>query len=170
MAKENATLVTGLFKSRAAAETVVDTLLKEGYSQNDISVIMSEATKSKEFALEAKTQTAAGAGVGGAVGGTIGAVLAGILAVGTSLVVPGLGLVVAGPIAAALAGAGAGAATGGLIGALIGAGIPEHRAKVYEAGVREGGILIGVETRSDKDADRLEKLFEDLGAQGVRQE
>src|SRR5437660_1695831 len=120
MAKENATLVTGLFKNRVTAETAVNTLLKEGYSQNDISVIMSEATKSKEFALEAKTQTAAGAGVGGAVGGTVGAVLAGILAVGTSLIVPGLGLVVAGPIAATLAGAGAGAATGGLIGALIG--------------------------------------------------
>jgi hypothetical protein len=131
---------------------------------------MSEATRSKEFALETKTQTAAGAGIGGAVGGTIGAVLAGILAIGSSIVVPGLGLVVAGPIAAALAGAGAGAATGGLIGALIGAGIPEHRAKVYEAGVREGGILIGVETRLDKDADNLEKLFEDLGAKSVRQD
>jgi hypothetical protein len=170
MAKERAKLITGLFKNRAAAEAAVDAIIKRGYSHDDISVLMSEATRSKEFALETKTQTAAGAGIGGAVGGTIGAVLAGILAIGSSIVVPGLGLVVAGPIAAALAGAGAGAATGGLIGALIGAGIPEHRAKVYEAGVREGGILIGVETRLDKDADNLEKLFEDLGAKSVRQD
>ena|ERR1051326_1110082 len=170
MARTDAKLVTGLFKNRVAAETAVDAVIKRGYSRNDISVLMSEATQTKEFALETKTQTAAGAGVGGAVGGTIGAVLAGLLAVGSNIILPGLGLVVAGPIAAALAGAGAGAATGGLIGALIGAGIPEHRAKVYEAGVREGGILIGVETRSAKDADNLEKLFEDLGAQSVRQE
>lgn len=170
MAKADATLVTGLFKNKDAAETALDAVIKRGYSRSDISVLMSEATRNKEFALEAKTQTAAGAGVGGAVGGTIGAVLAGLLAIGTSIVVPGLGLVVAGPIAAILAGAGAGAATGGLIGALIGAGIPEHRAKVYEAGVREGGILIGVEAKSDNDADNLEKLFEDLGAKSVRQE
>jgi hypothetical protein len=79
-------------------------------------------------------------------------------------------LVVAGPIIAALAGAGAGATTGGIIGALVGAGIPEHRAKVYDAGLREGGILLGVETKSGDDADKLETLLEDLGAVHVRQE
>lgn len=93
---------------------------------------MSDATKSKEFAIETGTHAADGAGIGGAVG----AALAAIAAVGTSLAIPGLGLVVAGPLAAALAGAGAGGATGGLLGALIGAGIPEHRAKVYDAGLR----------------------------------
>jgi len=127
---DKATLVTGLFKSRAAAEAAVDALIKRGYTRDDISVLMSDATRSKEFAVETRTHAADGAGIGGAVGGTIGAVLAAIAAVGTSIAIPGLGLVVAGPIAAALAGLGAGAATGGLIGALVGAGIPEHRAKV----------------------------------------
>ena len=56
------------------------------------------------------------------------------------------------------------------IGALVGAGIPEHRAKVYDAGLRSGGILIGVEPKSDDDADKLEKLLEELGAEHVRQE
>jgi hypothetical protein len=65
---------------------------------------------------------------------------------------PGLGLVIAGPIAAALAGAGAGAATGGLVGALIGWGIPEERVKQYEAGIKEGGILMGVNPRTPEDA------------------
>lgn len=83
---------------------------------------------------------------------------------------PGINLVIAGPIAAALAGAGAGAVTGGVIGALIGAGIPEYRAKVYETGLREGGILLGVEARTDEDADKLEELLEDVGAQHVRAE
>ncbi len=62
----------------------------------------------------------------------------------------------AGPIAAALAGAGAGGATGGLIGALIGSGIPEERAKVYETGVKEGGIVMGVTPRNDEDAMHIE--------------
>lgn len=165
-----ATLVTGLFKSRVAAEAAVDALIKRGYTRDHISVLMSDSTKNKEFAVQTKTHAADGAGIGGAVGGTIGAVLAAIVAVGTSIAIPGLGLVVAGPIAAALAGAGAGAATGGIIGALIGAGIPEYRAKVYDAGLRSGGILLGVETENATDADNLEKLLENLGAEHVRQE
>jgi hypothetical protein len=90
--------------------------------------------------------------------------------VGTALTIPGVGLVVAGPIAAALAGAGAGGATGGLIGALVGAGIPEYRARVYDASLRAGGILIGVEVKADEEAGKVEKLFEDLGAEHIRQE
>src|SRR5918912_3793798 len=105
-----ATLVTGLFKSRAAAEAAVDALIKRGYTRDEISVLMSDATRSKEFAVETRSHAADGAGIGGAVGGTVGAVLAAIAAVGTSIAIPGIGLVVAGPIAAALAGLGAGAA------------------------------------------------------------
>jgi hypothetical protein len=54
--------------------------------------------------------------------------------------------------------------------ALIGAGIPEYRAKVYDAELRGGGILIGVEARSDEEVDRLQDLLEELGGQHVRAE
>jgi hypothetical protein len=97
-------------------------------------------------------------------------VLAAIVAVGSTIFLPGINLVIAGPIAAALAGAGAGAATGGLIGALIGAGIPEYRAKVYEAGLRSGGILLGVEAKSEDEIEKLEELLEALGGEHVRAE
>src|SRR6266536_927467 len=163
-------LVTGLFKNRVAAEAAVDAILKRGYTRDEISVLMSDATRTKEFAVQARTHAADGAGIGGAVGGALGAVLAAIVAVGSTIFLPGINLVIAGPIAAALAGAGAGAATGGVIGALIGAGIPEYRAKVYEAGLREGGILIGVEARSDEETDKLEDLLEDVGGEHVRVE
>ena len=93
-----------------------------------------------------------------------------IVAVGTTIAIPGVGLIVAGPIAAALAGAGAGGATGGLIGLLVGTGIPEHRAKVYDTGVRGGGILLGVEAKTDEEVDKLETLLEDIGAEYVRAE
>ena len=68
-----------------------------------------------------------------------------------TVAVPGLGLLVAGPIAAALAGAGAGAVVGGGIGALVGAGIPEERVKEYESGLKNGGILMGVKPRTPED-------------------
>ncbi len=70
---------------------------------------MSDATRTKEFAVQAKSHAADGAGIGGAVG----AVLAAIAAVGSTIILPGINLVIAGPIAEALAGAGAGAVTGG---------------------------------------------------------
>jgi hypothetical protein len=163
-------LVTGLFKNRVAAESAVDAILKRGYAREDISVLMSDATRTKEFAVQAKSHAADGAGIGGALGTAVGAVLAAIAAVGSTILLPGLNLVIAGPIAAALAGAGAGAVTGGVIGALVGAGIPEYRAKVYETGLREGGILIGVEARSDEEVDVLESLLEDVGGSHVRTE
>ncbi len=143
-------LITGLFTNKVA--------------------LMSDATRTKEFALQTRSHAADGVGIGGAVGGAIGAVLIALVAVGTTLTLPGLNLVIAGPLAAALAGAGAGAATGGLIGGLIGAGIPEHRAKVYDSGIRSGGILLGVEAKTDEEIEKLEKLLEDVGGQYVRAE
>jgi hypothetical protein len=92
-----AKLVTGLFKTRAAAEAAVDAIIKRGYTRDGISVLMSDATKSKEFAIESGTRAADGAGIGGATG----AALAAILAVGTSIALPGLGLIIAGPVVAA---------------------------------------------------------------------
>lgn len=161
--------VTGFFKTRAAAEAAVDAIIKRGYTRDDISVLMSDSTKNKEFAVQTRSHAADGLGIGSAIGGTVGAVLAAIVTVATSIVIPG-GFVVAGPIAAALAGAGAGGATGGLIGLLVGAGIPEHRARVYEAGVRGGGILLGVEAKIKEEVDKLETLLEDIGAEHVRAE
>lgn len=163
-------LVTGLFKSRLAAEAAVDAIMKRGYTRDDISVLMSDATHNKEFAIQTRSHAADGAGIGGALGGVVGAVLAAIVAVGSTILLPGLNLVIAGPIAAALAGAGAGAATGGVIGALIGAGIPEYRAKVYESGLKSGGILIGVEAKSDEETEKLEELLEAIGGEHVRTE
>src|SRR6266576_5351703 len=161
MSKPKPKLVTGLFNNRVAAESAVDAILKRGYTRDDISVLMSDSTRNKEFALQTRSHAADGAGVGGALGGVVGAVLATIVAVGSTIVLPGLNLVIAGPVAAALAGAGAGAATGGVIGALIGAGIPEYRAEVYDAELRGGGILLGVEARSDDEVENLEKLLDD---------
>ncbi len=171
MAHRNDTrLVTGIFRSRAMADAALDALTRMGYPRESISVLMSDATRTKEFAIETGTKAASGLGVGGVVGGAVGATLAAIAAVGTSIALPGLGLVVAGPVAAALAGAGAGGAAGGLIGALVGAGIPERRAKVYDTELRNGGILIGVEAEEGEEADRVEDALEDVGARHVRQE
>ena len=150
-------MVTGLFRDRDSAEKAYGSLTSRGYSKDDVNLLMSDDTRQKHFTddgreTEIGNKALEGAGTGAAIGGTIGATLAAIAAIGTTLALPGLGLLVAGPIAAALAGAGAGGATGGIIGALVGAGIPEERVKRYEEGIRNGGIVMGVTPRSDDDA------------------
>src|SRR5260370_39129692 len=98
--------VTGLFKTRAAAEAAVDAIIKRGYTRDDISVLMSDATKNKEFAVQTRTHAVDGLGTGGVIGGTVGAVLAAIAAAGTSIAIPGLALLVGGQPADALPGPG----------------------------------------------------------------
>ncbi len=149
-------MVTGMFRNREDAERAYGSITNRGYSKDDVNVLMSDKTRDTHFAdgdTELGSKALEGAGVGSAIGGTLGAVIAGIAAIGTSILIPGLGLLVAGPLAAALAGAGAGGLTGGLIGALVGSGIPEETAKQYEAGINEGGIVMGVQPRNDEDAD-----------------
>ena len=157
----NYPLATTLFSDRASAERGYNMLTERGYGKDDVNLAMSDDTR-KTFAASGKetelgNKAAEGAGVGGAIGGTVGAIAAAVAAIGTSLVLPGLGLVIAGPLAAAVAGAGAGAATGGLVGALVGWNMPEERVKHYEEGIKNGGILMGVKPRNDEDADYFDK-------------
>ncbi len=163
-------LVTGLFRSRADAERAYEALASRGYSRDDVNLMMSDEARRRHFTdadTELGDKALQGAGVGSAIGGTVGAVVAAIAAIGTSLVLPGLGLVVAGPLAAALAGAGAGGLTGGLVGALVGAGIPEDRARAYETGIKEGGIVMGVHARSPEDAAYLEQEWKNYRGEQV---
>ena len=170
------TYVTGLYTTPESASRAYDELRStHGFEADDIDVVMSDETRNRYFTaagstlkLEEGNKAAQGLATGGAVGGGLGAALAAMFAVGASIVVPGVGLVIAGPIAAALAGAGAGAATGGIIGALVGAGIPEDRAMVYERGLEEGGVVVGARARDDAHAAELERDFESYGGTGVR--
>ncbi|MBT9463021.1 hypothetical protein [Hydrogenophaga sp.] len=170
MATDNRYL-TGIFPDRESAEIAYQGVLDRGYDKDEVNLVMSEETRERHFAnddgreTELGNKASEGAGIGAGIGGVIGAVGAAIAAVGTSIAIPGLGLVIAGPIAAALAGAGAGGAAGGLVGALVGWGIPEERIKKYDAGIREGGILMGVRPRNDDDATHLEGHWR--GARGA---
>jgi hypothetical protein len=159
-------VLTGLFRDRDSAERAYQSISDRGYTRDDVNVVMSDDTRRRHFSAnsdgretELGNKAAEGAGIGGAIGGSLGAIAAAIAAVGTSIALPGLGLVIAGPLAAAIAGAGAGAATGGIVGALIGWGIPEERIKHYDAGIRDGGILMAVRPKNEEDASFFENSW-----------
>ena len=167
--------VTGLYSTPESANRAYQELTgRHGYKPNDINVLMTDDTRKRHFGdvkpgteFNTGSKAAETAGKGAAIGGGIGAALAAIFAVGTSVVVPGLGLVIAGPIAGALAGAGAGGATGGILGALIGAGIPKERAEAYDRGLKSGGIVLGTRARDEKHAAELERDFGQYGGTDV---
>lgn len=155
-------VLTGMFRDRQSTEAAYNSLHERGYSKDDINLLMSDDTRKTHYneegadATEIGTKAAEHAGKGSAIGGTIGAIVGVVAAIGTSVVIPGLGILIAGPIAAGLAGAGAGGLTGGIIGALVGSGIPEARAKLYESGIKEGNVVISVTPRNVEDAEYLE--------------
>lgn len=158
-------LVTAIFNSRTAAEQAVDELVKSGFSREDISLLMSDTTRGREFAMQKTSKVPEGAAAGMTVGGVIGAVAAGLAAVGT-IAIPGLALVAAGPLVAAIAGLGAGAAAGGLTGALIGLGLPEHEAKFFDKEIEKGGILVGVYAHDDR-GKLAREILDAAGAEKV---
>ena len=54
-----------------------------------------------------------------------------------------------------------------IVGALVGHGIPEERAKVYERGINEGGIVFGVNCRNDEDAEFIERGWTDARGEQI---
>ena len=165
-------MVTGLFRDSESVERAYQSVAQRGYDKGDINVVMSDDTRKRYFSddrqinTEQGSKAAEGGALGGPTGGNINIIIA-VLAAGAVLALPGLGLILAGPIAAALAGAGAAGLAVGLIGALSDWGIPEERVQQYEAGIRDGGILMGVRPRSDQDAQYLEQQWKASGGQHV---
>ena len=161
------TAVFGIYTTTNQAEAAVNQLMSQGFSGDDISVLMEDSNSSRQFAHQKNTKvpegTATGATAGGVIGGTLG-LLAGLGA----LAIPGVGpLIAAGPIMGTLAGIGAGGTVGGLIGALVGLGIPEYEAKRYEGRIKDGGVLLSVHCNTSNEIDRAKEALERSGAQDI---
>jgi len=163
-------LMTGLFSNHESAENAYTCLLERGYSKDEISLVMSDDTHKRYFpddvvakdlsiaVKDSGTIIAEDAAMGTAIGGTLGAILAAAAAIGTTIAIPGFGIIIAGPIAAGIAGAGAGGIAGGILGALEGAGIPENRAKL-EKKIKSGYIIIGFHPHNEEDALYIEQAW-----------
>lgn len=161
------TAVFGIYATPGTAEAAVDHLIRKGFSNASISVLLPDDESTRAFAHEKNTKApegaTAGVTTGGAIGGTLG-LLAGIGA----LAIPGVGpLIAAGPIMASLAGLGIGGAVGGIVGALVGMGIPEYEAKRYEGAVKEGGTLLSVHCDTSEQIDAAKTALKETGARDI---
>lgn len=157
--------IAGIFDSRFVADKAVGELLNEGFTKDDISLIMSEETRKKLFSStdDEANRAAKGAVSGAALGGAVGALIAGLTTAG-ALVTGGGVLLISGPIVAALSGAGVGAVAGGIAGALIRAGFAADDAERYESEIKRGKAVVIVHTDSEEEMARARMALQQSGA------
>lgn len=157
--------VAGIFDNSIAADRSVSELLSEGFSNSDISLLMTEATRDKLFSStdDEAERVAKGGLAGAAIGGTLGALLAGLTAVGV-IFLPGVGLLAVGPVVAALSGAGVGATVGGLSGALISSGFAADEANRFEEELKRGKAVVIVHTTDENKAAVAKAILRNAGA------
>lgn len=161
------TAVFALARDQIHAESLISQLRAAGFSNQDISVLLSDPNQTRQLAHEKHTKAPEGGTTGGIAGGVIGGIL-GWLAGAGAITLAGMGpLLAAGPIMAALGGAGVGGAVGGLVGVLVGMGMPEYEAKLYEGKLREGRALMSVHTDDSEEASRAKEIFERGGAEQI---
>ncbi|PRP94156.1 hypothetical protein ENSA5_41110 [Enhygromyxa salina] len=162
----NSTTMIGIYEDVSDANRAVTRFHEEGFTSEQISIIVSDTTKAKHLAFETGTKAPEGTAGGAIVGGALGAIVAGLTAV-AGIVVPGVGLAIAGPLVAALAGLGVGGAVGGLVGGLVGLGFNETEAKFVEDAVKDGHIIIAV---TDEDSEQMtvaHGVFESTKARNI---
>lgn len=160
-------VVYGIFEKRDALEKGIESLRNEGFTADDVSVLLPTPDSLREFAHIRETKAPEGASFAGSAGAVIGGALGWLVGLG-AVTIPGLGSVVAaGPIIGLLAGSGAGGVIGGLAGALVGLGLPEYEARRYGGRVEEGGILLSVHCTSRFWRDKAMEVLHRWGAHDV---
>jgi len=151
------TTAVGVFSNYNRAEDAVEALRQAGFRRDQINLIVRDRKKARRRAKTdvPETHMEEGALTGAITGGIAGSLL-GVLA---TVALPGVGIFLVTPVAAALlGGAATGAATGGLLGGLIGLGIPEEEARVFAHQLRAGHIIITVRSRRPDSALAILRL------------
>jgi hypothetical protein len=149
MAEESTTAKTviALFESEEEANRATEDLVNHGFVREQMEVIAgNELSRPEDHVTtteNSEEKVIAAVGKGAALGGGLGAVAGGV----SSLLIPGLGpLVIGGYLAASFLGAGLGASVGGVMAGLMKAGVDESNARLFEAGLRHGGVVVCLST------------------------
>lgn len=158
-----AKLITGIFKNRSNAMLAVEDLIRHGFPQEDISVLLPDTATGREWFTVPATK-APELGVFGTIfGGVVGAACFGLAAMGYSPYPhPWAEGLIAG-----LAGAGLGGTIGLVVGGLTGLTIPEFESKLFSLDRRHGGLLVGVYCHPNR-ASEATKVMDAAGAKSMQ--
>jgi uncharacterized membrane protein len=156
--------IIGIFDTPRDAQRAMEMVRDSSLSVEDVSVI--SRTAEQEVRVESGEDVSAGQGA------TVGAVWGGLVGL-ASLMIPGVGPVIAsGALAAALASALTGAVTGAVVGGVAAAlihfgGLSEDEARQYESLVHAGKTLVAVKA-ADEDARHVRRILSKAGAESVQ--
>jgi len=169
-------IITGVFHSHSDAESAVEQLSSIGIAKDRIGVL-TPGMSDKQVETKLPTTDSEGAGMGKAMGGTVGGAIgaaggATLGAAAASLLIPGVGPVLAfGLIGAALLGVG-GAATGAVIGDSIeeglGEGVPHEDLYLYEDDLKRGDSVLIVHAQDDDEAEAVRDVLARAGSESAR--
>lgn len=143
------------FKNYLEAERYYNELRDRWYSNDDISIFMSDATKDSlpsHLNVADTDGSMAWVGTWSMIWGTAWGIIGAIAAIGTAVVFPVAWLVIAGPILGALTGVGAWWLLGGIAWALAHSGVNQEDADNYAGKIKDGEIVIVVDSKSDDDS------------------
>lgn len=158
--------VTGIFNSRSAAEDVLRQLQQSGFSGEEISFLTPETNDAQINAVPTTDgeQPGMGPAIGGVAGGAVG--LSGgmqIAAALSSVLVPGVGAVLAmgfaGAALAGVAGAIGGAKVGGVIEDALTEGLPRDELYFYVDELKKRRSVIICRTADDAKLDSAKRIL-----------
>ena len=167
--------VAGVFNSRAAAERAVEGFRSAGFAADRIA-FLTPGTSDDAVEAAVPTSESEQPGMGSAMGGTVGGALgvaggASLGAAAASLLIPGVGPVIAGGIiGAALLGVG-GAATGVAAGAALerglADGLPHDELYLYEDALRKGRSVVIAFADDSEAAESARNVLAQAGAESI---
>ncbi|AUH74285.1 general stress protein [Legionella sainthelensi] len=140
-----------IFPNEKTAEKAYKYALECGYTPNDITVIMSENYYKSDLMKQENINTLENVGQGGATGAAIGSILGAIVALGGNLIIPGIGIIIAGPLA--------GLVVGTLMGTLLALGVSETKAQEYAEAIDSGKVILYVDVI---EPSNLEKEWKEI--------
>jgi hypothetical protein len=167
--------VAGIFQTHEDASRAVANLRGLGLPDENLS-LLSPGTTASQAEPDVPTSDTEQPGMGNALGGLVGGAMgaAGGMTLGAaaaSLLVPGVGpIMAAGIVGAALFGAGgaaAGMAAGGALEGQIADGLPHDELFVYEDALRQGRTVIIAQLEDDGQASDVQAALDAAGAESV---
>jgi hypothetical protein len=169
MTAENKRMLTALFREHVNAQTAYEQLLHRGYHDDEITMLMSDTTRSTYFVVRDSFDfVMAGQPIEPRLlvegpGAEIAPHLATVMAAGNLVPMSGMVLITAGPIATAKSDL----EQDELISHLTDFGLPSSTSELYEDALRESGIVVGVSPHSAADAQTVRREFEHLHGEGL---
>ena len=179
--------LVGIFDNRTTAETAYELIHNRGYDKSDVNLIMSHEARDlyfsnksfegdpvfteKDMISEAEPQKVTNvilkdAAIGAGIGITIGAIFGAIAAIGTSIIIPGAGLIIAGPLASGIISAAGLGIGGGMIGGLFGFEVPDTHTTIEDE-IKKNKILVGIHPKNKEDSDFIIKEWNNLAGARV---